>query len=526
MRSAAFRGRVAWAASVRLILALGVALLVWIGVGRFPPEGWAALGVSVAGAITLAASRRPRWTALAPIPPTIFSVVVVGSYAAWPRPPEPYLALLLLGACGLAMSVALAPLGRKWRLAKLLIGLGISLGALTGSLALAEWTMRRSQPIDPYALRPTDIKAARRHLVRDEELGMKLRPGFEGRFVHPEFDRELVRINADGFRGGPWPTEPDPDSARVLLLGDSSVFGMGAEEEATIAGQLEHILASERPEAEPRVFNAGVPSYGTRHELLLLKRLGPRLRPRLALVVFHDNNDLDDCRREFVNSRTAGVHSGRLRSEELANGRSFRPPDLLATPDALEMPPLWSRTYWVRYTALGRSLDRELARSLVRLGWIQLSFSFNHEYLRAMRREPDLEVQEELRLVLEAVRELDEECRRNGIVLGLVRLPGLLQCEPGAFQRLLDGIGQDDREFDRLQPGSTVLADASARGIPTLDLMPVLEVGERAQSPFYYREGHPNPAGNRRIAEAISQWIAETPELSAALAGEPPPGRR
>lgn len=511
---------------MRLFVVSGVAVLVWIGVGRFTQEGWAALVASIAAAITLAISGRPRWSALAPIPPTIFSLGVVVSYAAWPSPPDPYLSLLLLGASGTALHLAVGPLGRIRKPWQLLAGLGLSLGVLSFSLALAEWTLERGQPVDPYALRPTDGRAPRRHLVGDPELGMRLRPGFQGRFVHPEYGGEMVEINADGFRGGSWPSEPDPDSRRVLLLGDSSVFGMGAEERETISGQLERLLSEIHPHGALRVLNAGVPSYGPRHEHVLLKRLGPRLRPRLCLVMFHDNNDLDDCRRQFVESRNAGLHAARLRSEDLAEGRSFHPPDLFATPDALEIPPLWARTYWVRYTTLGRSLDREIARHLVRLGWVQMSFSYNHELLRAMRREPDLEIQEELRLATEAVRLIDEDCRREGIVFGLMRLPGLLQCEPQALRRLLEGIGQDPGDFDRRQPGATVLADAVGRGIPTLDLMPMLEVGERQQSPYYFREGHPNRAGNLRIAQAILEWIERDERLSAAIAGPSAPGDR
>ena len=44
-----------------------------------------------------------------------------------------------------------------------------------------------------------------------------------------------------------------------------------------------------------------------------------------------------------------------------------------------------------------------------------------------------------------------------------------------------------------------VVAEARTEGIPCWDLLPVLEVGEREQSPNFYREGHPNPHGNQRI---------------------------
>lgn len=520
------RCRLRWLARVRLFVACAIALAVWVGVGRLSAASWAALSVCFGSGIALAISRRPKWAELAPIPVILFNLAVLVSYVAWPHPPEPYRALLSIGATAVGLHLALAPLGRRSTTWRVLARLALSLAVLAFSFAAAARITEQRLPVEPYALRTDDAGAPQRYMIRDPLLGNVLRPGYRGRFVHPEYGGELVEINPDGFRGADWPMEPDPGALRVLLLGDSSVFGMGTNEEQTISAHLERLLEDLHPSGEPRVFNLGVPGYGPRHVRILLERHAARLGPRLALVLFQDSNDLEDCRQQFVAARNLGLHAERLRSEELHDGRSFSPPDLLSRPDARETPPLWSRVYWVRYTTLGRNLDREIARRLVRLGWAQLSYSYNHEFLRAMRREPDLEVQEDLRLALEAVRAIEEDCARQGIVLGLIRLPGLVQCEPDALRGLLESIGQDPTEFDRRLPGSTVVADANRRGIPTLDLLPLLEVGERQLSPCFYREGHPNPTGNLRIAQAIQRWIREDARLASSLGGTPAPGSR
>jgi hypothetical protein len=51
------------------------------------------------------------------------------------------------------------------------------------------------------------------------------------------------------------------------------------------------VVGEDRP---VRVFSAGAPSYGTRHELELLRRLVPELKPDLVLVSFFFANDLSD----------------------------------------------------------------------------------------------------------------------------------------------------------------------------------------------------------------------------------------
>jgi hypothetical protein len=313
-------------------------------------------------------------------------------------------------------------------------GLALSAAVLASALLGAEWHHRRTRPTDPYAIVGDSPRGPRRPYRADPELEMKFRPGFTGYFVHPQYARQRVVVNGAGFRGRDWPAAPDPGTVGVLLLGDSMLFGMGAEEDETIAAHLELGLAAAFPGRRFQVFNASVPGYGPRHELAMLVREYPRLAPAVCLALFNDGNDLEDCRRQFVESRRAGLHAGLLRSEERVDGRSFRPPDVFVSPGGAGVPPLWTRIYWVRYSALARDLDQLVAGALVRWGWTPLSFSYNHELLRAMRRTPDLEVEEEFRLAGEAFQAMDEACRAGGTAFGIVRLPGLLQSEPAGVR--------------------------------------------------------------------------------------------
>jgi hypothetical protein len=203
-----------------------------------------------------------------------------------------------------------------------------------------------------------------------------------------------------------------------------------------------------------------------------------------------------------------------MRSETSESGEPFQPEGIFVLPGGDATPPLWTRIYWVRYSSFFRDLDQAIARPLVRLGWIPLTFAYSVEMLRAMERRPDLEVEEEFRLAAEAFRSLDAACRAADCAFGVVRLPALVQCEPAVFRRLVREVGRDPAAFDRELPGARVLAEAAASGIPVLDLLPILEAPEGGRSPFFFREGHPNPAGNRRAAEAIAAWLAADPRFA------------
>jgi hypothetical protein len=95
----------------------------------------------------------------------------------------------------------------------------------------------------------------------DDELGWKLRPGASG--VHrSRYFRVTYAINAMGFRDPPRSAAKDAAKRRILLLGDSQVFGWGVEEGERFSAGIER----RRPALE--VWNLGVPGYGLDQQVL------------------------------------------------------------------------------------------------------------------------------------------------------------------------------------------------------------------------------------------------------------------
>jgi hypothetical protein len=503
---------------MRTLVLLVATTIAWAAIDR--TDGWRVallIAVLLASAL-LACLRRPLARRISQLLPLLFGLAILAEYAAWPAPPDSRRALLVVAAIGAAgcaaCSEALLP-SPRWR--RRIAGLCLSVVVLALVLNGAEWQHDRTRPRQPYKVVPDDRLGPQNLVRRDPVLGMTLRPGFRGRFVHPQYGAQHVTVNREGFRGPDWQGETDPEAVNVLLFGDSALFGFGAEDDETIAVRLEAALNSAAPGRRFRVYNLGVQSYGPRQAEVLLARFGERLRPAACLAMFHDTNDLVDCRLQFVQSRDAGVHGERLPSESAPGGAPSAPSEVFVLPGGSEVPALWTRIYWVRHSTLARDLDHLAARVLVRWGWTPLTFSYNHEFLRAMRREPDPLVLEEFELAEAAYARMEAHCRDRGSVFGIFRVPGILQCEPTTFRRLIEELDLDVAEFDRTQPGGRVLAWAEARGIPALDLLARLQVGERKSSPDFYREGHPNPRGNERIAGLMLEWMRKDARLSAAL---------
>jgi hypothetical protein len=74
----------------------------------------------------------------------------------------------------------------------------------------------------------------------------------------------------------------------ILFVGDSFVYGLGVKAEERFTERLREELPG------TRIVNAGVAAYGTDQELLLLKRLWPRIEPSVVVLIVCVDNDHDD----------------------------------------------------------------------------------------------------------------------------------------------------------------------------------------------------------------------------------------
>jgi hypothetical protein len=119
-----------------------------------------------------------------------------------------------------------------------------------------------------------------------------LRPNavLTGRSESGEFDFHYEH-NSIGFRDGEHPVKKPDGTFRILGLGDSFTYGIGAAFDQTYLARLEHLLNSRGPGHPPvEVIKAGIPRFFPEAERLLLDRHGLRFGPDLILVAFEPND--------------------------------------------------------------------------------------------------------------------------------------------------------------------------------------------------------------------------------------------
>ncbi|HKQ62026.1 MAG TPA: hypothetical protein VJS92_12105, partial [Candidatus Polarisedimenticolaceae bacterium] len=117
----------------------------------------------------------------------------------------------------------------------------------------------------------------------DDKLGHRLAPHAEYPFATAEY-HVTAHTNALGFRG----RDPGPRQEgehRVLLLGDSMLFGIGSSDDETVAAQLERLGGFS-------VFDLSAPGYNTVHELVAAREFLPVFQPTQVIVGLFLGNDV------------------------------------------------------------------------------------------------------------------------------------------------------------------------------------------------------------------------------------------
>jgi len=103
-----------------------------------------------------------------------------------------------------------------------------------------------------------------------------------------------LQTNSEGFRGVTEYSQKASSKYRVLVMGDSIAFGVGAGDSETLPSSLQKLLGEDF-----EVINAGVPGTGTGEQLVFYKETLKAYHPDLVLLVSYSNDLGDDSFRPF-----------------------------------------------------------------------------------------------------------------------------------------------------------------------------------------------------------------------------------
>lgn len=119
------------------------------------------------------------------------------------------------------------------------------------------------------------------HLFREDPL--RFWALNEGRSAWDMQSNSQLTVNSLGMRGGEVP--PPEAGPRVLLMGDSCIYGAGMPDSLTPDRLLQAEL-QERTGVSWQACNGGVPGYSSLQGLHHLRELGPTIRPEVVVFAY------------------------------------------------------------------------------------------------------------------------------------------------------------------------------------------------------------------------------------------------
>jgi hypothetical protein len=295
-----------------------------------------------------------------------------------------------------------------------------------------------------------------RLIVIDDVVGWKLTPN-----AHRRYDKEsqpyFIAINSKGLRDVEHPYEKPPGILRIVVIGDSFVFGAGGVEQGK---RFTDILQASTKNTE--VINMGVPAYGTDQEYLYLANEGLKYRPDIVLLCAYYN----DFSESFS---TLNPSNGRPKGYLSLNGDQlvFHPPEF--------------------------SLFYRLAQHSYLLGVAQLELSkVSQAYDKAMRRGHGvLDADQRLATFKQLFVSAADVCQQHGSVFVLVYLPFQRQYKPWLIQQIMDEL-------------------AAGHGMLTLDLMDTVKLANRVTPSYLPNDIHFNEHGHQVVAQALLEYLTST----------------
>jgi hypothetical protein len=290
----------------------------------------------------------------------------------------------------------------------------------------------------------------------DPELGFSLRPGARGDWTDSYGNRERASINSMGLRGSD--IAPRKSRPRVLMLGDSMVYGHGVSDEETLPAQLQALLEGSRTPME--VINGGVSGFGIDQEFKLLGRMRS-LRPDYVAWFLYENDfsELNGVELTLYDLDAAG---NRLVERDIR------------------------KTFFYRSTRLYLALKDHLAAPVIR--WLVLPL---------------------WRGTNKVTKWIDDRgSRRRSVLLYKLRLftNALAETSSNEGIRVLVAVlPTRDRDASK---DLSYLREHSAFPILDLEHDPRLERGR--EKLFLTGDTHLSAAGLRRVAEIVRDWIVSS----------------
>ncbi len=392
----------------------------------------------------------------------------------------------------------------------LLLFLGLCLG-----LTLTEFIARWTYPSYANGVKLFHLMESERgkFCQYDPALGWDGTPNASGDFEWIDC-HSFVRQNQYGYRSSAYPFARS-DKKRVLVLGDSFVWGFGVDNEDMFPR-----LVEKESSPSQEIISMGVSGYGTDQELLLYHHKAHTWKPDtvwLAVNFLTDLYDISDAVRYGYPKPLFRVDDkNRLTLLNVPVAKRPQPWSDPAQSISARVQHVWADR--IHRSALACLALTALAqnptwRETLEKNGLVLPLSAGYDWEKALYTVPyDPSQEKQWALLTRLTAELSKEVTANGGRLVLVLVPSIVQVYPQQWdsfiKRSLPGPG---KRMEMRAPTERLKAMGQKLGLNVIDLLPDLqEAGQNDAHLYFPVNMHWTRAGHRVVANTLLKHLAET----------------
>ena len=302
------------------------------------------------------------------------------------------------------------------------------------------------------------------------------------------------RISHQGLRDVEHSMEKQSGKQRILVLGDSFMYGDGVAMEETMARQLARLTA------DFEIINAGVRAYDLGQEYLHYKHRVRRFQPDLVLLAFFINDIAPDPTVRAVDGADGLPLFYERKPEVVVRERKEAPRGMRGLASS------WLRSHSMIYVLLRKRLnDWEVRRRAPRDSKRDnVSDVF---YLEAFRAGPDTApISKEWSRTYKILDELKRLVASDGAQLRVMVIPTPWQTSQEEWTRWVSWLGVEPDSLARLKPQEMVRAWCERSGTPCLDVLQECDMDERSR--IYFRnDSHWTAEGHLQAARCLRPFL-------------------
>jgi hypothetical protein len=305
-----------------------------------------------------------------------------------------------------------------------------------------------------------------------------------------------VRTNSLGLRGAEVAIPKPPQTYRIVVLGDETIFAPETSEDDHFVRQVGELL-HQRTRLNVEVINAGIPGACPLTEFLLLKQKLLAIQPDLVILHYDWSDVMDDRqlrRRTRSDAQGTPVSCAHLTLQPV--NRKPHPLDHLRQQFRLvDWGLVAAGEQWKQQISKQAATSRDMGTNA-------------YAWLRKEQLQNDVTLGQSFRPIMDVARLAQGANFQLMVVTSPKPWQVSTKCTNAAGVRLKCGVSPD-AVYPNRAPFDALSAFTANVNLPYLDLSPALTETDRPETNYLRYAPRWSPSGHHRVAEHLAAFLVE-----------------